>query len=414
MNRHPSPGTRPLAAAVAALALAGAAGQASGAGFTILGVLGPDPDKQLQSVAFSISGDGGVVVGTSSLPDGSTAAFRWTEGTGMTNLGTGSAINGFALGVSADGSVIAGSTDTTAANPNYQEAARWTAAGGPQGLGDLPGGQLHSYATSLSADGSVIVGCGNNAAGTQAVRWNSAGSISLLGNATGVTESCAIDVSADGSTIIGSASLGYTDATFRWTTAGGMTLLAPPAGVTSVASALSADGSVIVGALGSTPQEAFRWTEQSGYVGLGGLLAAGKGQSYASGVSGNGGRVVGSAAALIPGGTGDVTQAFLWTEATGMLRLADLLINAGVTGLDDQWLLESALGISPDGRWVVGTAVEISPQGNSYHVAYRADLSGATVPAPPAVLLLGTGLLAAMVRARCGRRAGKTGGDGWS
>lgn len=50
------------------------------------------------------------------------------------------------------------------------EAFRWTSDGGMVGLGDLPGGRFDSFAIGVSADGSVIVGGGNIADGTEAFR----------------------------------------------------------------------------------------------------------------------------------------------------------------------------------------------------------------------------------------------------
>src|SRR5688500_60556 len=72
-----------------------------------------------------------------------------------------------ALGVSADGKVVVGSSRSS----NGYEAFRWTAAAGMQGLGDLPGGAFASQASGVSADGSVIAGYGTKASGNEAFRW---------------------------------------------------------------------------------------------------------------------------------------------------------------------------------------------------------------------------------------------------
>src|SRR4051794_4152970 len=53
-----------------------------------------------------------------------------------------------AIAVSADGSVVAGSSGSAS---GADEALRWTRAGGIVALGDLPGGDFYSVANSVSA-----------------------------------------------------------------------------------------------------------------------------------------------------------------------------------------------------------------------------------------------------------------------
>ena len=74
----------------------------------------------------------------------------------MTGLGDldGGAFNSFALGVSGDGSVIAGSGTSAAGSESF----RWTATGGMVSIDDLPGGDVFGSAHEVSADGSVISG----------------------------------------------------------------------------------------------------------------------------------------------------------------------------------------------------------------------------------------------------------------
>jgi hypothetical protein len=74
----------------------------------------------------------------------------------LTPLGIDSVGNG----VSGDGAVAVGVSGGYGG-----QAFRWTAAGGMQGLGDLPGGAFSSGAGGVSGDGSVIVGTGASAAG---------------------------------------------------------------------------------------------------------------------------------------------------------------------------------------------------------------------------------------------------------
>jgi probable HAF family extracellular repeat protein len=212
--------------------------------------------------------------------------------------------------VSADGSVIVGSSDRGPA-AGYYEAFRWTAAGGMQGLGDLPGGPFASGASGVSADGSVIVGTStiSDSNKSEAFRWTSGGGMVGMGD------------------------------------------LLPGGGFGSWAGGVSADGSVIVGGSSSASAswgEAFRWTSDGGMVGLG--LLPGAFSTSATGVSGDGSVVVGEISWYPnPGGT------FYWTADGGMRALWDVLLSHGVNPAADGWSsLYSVGGISADGNTIVG------------------------------------------------------------
>ena len=131
-----------------------------------------------------------------------------------------------ANGVSADGSVVVGQSNSTSG----VEAFRWTSVGGMVGLGDLPGGIFRSAATGVSADGSVVVGLGNSASGEEAFRWTSGGGMVGLGDLPGgIFQSQAVDVSADGSVVVGTSESASGPEAFRWTSGGGMVGLGRPA-----------------------------------------------------------------------------------------------------------------------------------------------------------------------------------------
>src|SRR5438093_4900579 len=68
-----------------------------------------------------------------------------------------------AFGVSADGKVVVGSSQSS----NGLEAFRWTATNGIVGLGDLPGGNFYSWASGVSSDSTVVVGSGTSSSGTE-------------------------------------------------------------------------------------------------------------------------------------------------------------------------------------------------------------------------------------------------------
>jgi probable HAF family extracellular repeat protein len=185
----------------------------------------------------------------------------------------------------------------------------------------LFGGTL-SEAADVSGDGRTVVGFvfDNRTNTSSNFRWTALGTAIRSGNYTPLPA-----VSGDGSVAVGgyfhSNPLGSFEA-FRWTADGMFEGLGDlPGGPTapqSQALDVSADGSVIVGeATTSIGNEAFRWTRQTGMVGIGQLPAGATG-SAAFGVSSDGAVIVGEANA-----TGR-PQAFRWTAETGMVGLGFL------------------------------------------------------------------------------------------
>ncbi|MFT3685590.1 MAG: hypothetical protein QM783_11785 [Phycisphaerales bacterium] len=104
--------------------------------------------------ALACSADGSVVVGKADTADGN-HAFRWTAAQGYQDLGVfpGGTLS-VAWDVSPDGAVIVGSsTDGTGA----QRPFRWTAAGGMVQIA-TPSNVVGAIAYGVSADGATIVG----------------------------------------------------------------------------------------------------------------------------------------------------------------------------------------------------------------------------------------------------------------
>jgi uncharacterized membrane protein len=205
--------------------------------------------------------------------------------------------------------------------------------------------------------------------------------------------SVASDVSGDGSVVVGASG----SEAFRWTSSGGMVGLGdlPGGRFDSLAYGVSHDGSVVVGAgtpfgeveFGFEIQEAFRWTWDRGMVGLGDL-PGGALNSVAFAVSGDGSVVVGQ-------GSGESGyEAFIWDETNGMRSLTRLLVDE--FGLDlTGWTLTRASGVSDDGLTVVGYVQ--NPSG--YLEAWIA-----TIPEPSTHLLVAVGLVwLAVMRRKHGR-----------
>ena len=152
-------------------------------------------------------------------------------------------------------------------------------------------------------------------------------------------------VSADGSVVVGAIErddgfLGM----FRWTTAGGLSDL----GV-GVGQAVSRDGATLVGdRFNGTVSRAVRWTADAGVVELGQLPGAGApGTAGSTGydVSADGAVIVGLGYNNIPGGP--PFRGFRWTAATGMTTLGDL---------PGGFNFSVARSISDDGQISVGSS----------------------------------------------------------
>jgi probable HAF family extracellular repeat protein len=173
-------------------------------------------------------------------------------------------------------------------------------------------------------------------------------------------ESASTAVSADGSTVVGRSISGSGYEAFRWTSGGGMVglgYLPPFAGpFGSLAQAASADGSVVVGISDGIANYAFRWT--SG----GPMVAVGTDYWYANDVSADGSVIVGEGSP--PGGT--FTQAYRYTSG-GTTWLGHLPGDVASYGL----------GVSADGNVIVGPSLHSPIPGGSQ--AYRWTPGGGMV-----------------------------------
>lgn len=227
---------------------------------------------QPYSTALGVNANGSVVVGASYYATLSglnvNEAFRWTSGD-MVGLGFLSTAYAYptstAAGVSGDGSIVVGSSSADASG--HTEAFRWTSSGGMVGLGYLnpTAAAPASSATAISSDGSTIVGRSLDAnSKTQAMMWTSSGGMVGLGflstNASYTIMSVANAVNANGAVIVGWSYLpvgaSNVQAGFRWTSATGMqsiVSLLTNAGVPTTgwtlraAVGVSSDGQYIVG-----------------------------------------------------------------------------------------------------------------------------------------------------------------------
>jgi probable HAF family extracellular repeat protein len=361
------------------------AGRVLGAEFRLLPKLRPSDEF---SDAWAVSADGNTVAGVSFNNTNGYEAVRWTSA-GVESLGAGQPSE--AYGVSADGSVIVGRRPIGAAST---EAFRWTASGGLVALGDLPGGIFASGARDISADGSVIVGASSSDRGSEAFRWTTATGLVGLGLSPQGFRTIATGVSADGSVVVGN---GRTvpdpttgDQAFRWTAQTGIVALGdlPGGGLFSEAHDVSADGSVIVGR-GTTDLptfSAFRWTEATGMVALPGVPNVGP-FSVAEGVSANGNVIVGGVPAMV------------WDPFHSTRLLRDILIEQGIE-LGD-WNPVVARAVSYDGEVIAG--VVRSPTFGDQGFVVRLN-PGTFIPEPSTFFLGALAFFAILAVVRCSRR----------
>jgi probable HAF family extracellular repeat protein len=150
--------------------------------------------------ATALSADGCVAVGHDNSANGY-EAFRWVAGQGIQGLGDlpGGDFWSEATAVSADGQVVVGYSKTATGN----RAFRWEAGLGMVELAVLPGA-TQSYAWGISADGSVIVGSSNG----RPVQWTAAAGMAPLDVAHPEQYGSAYATSPDGTTTVGTATAG--------------------------------------------------------------------------------------------------------------------------------------------------------------------------------------------------------------
>jgi len=231
------------------------------------------------------------------------------------------------------------------------------------GTGDLPGGSVFGEPFGASLDGSIVIGQSASEEGTQAFRWTAETGMVGMGDLPGGNfQSRALAISNDGQVIVGdSVSSREIDGTvwtsaeaFRWTEETGMVgLLDLPGGIfVSSAFGISGNGSVLVGesgAPGNSPganRVPVKWTKSEGWVDLGEFLddeaqPDGRRNGIAYDASFDGSVIVGRA-----------HTSFVWTEESGIRTLQGVMADANIdlTG----WSNLQVSAISDNGKIVVG------------------------------------------------------------
>ena len=389
-----------LAVAAGLLGLAGA-GPASAqavleAGFSGLGSL---PDAAQGSTAFDLSADGLVAVGVASSGASVREAWRWTETLGIQGLGflPGESTS-TAASVSADGAFIAGWSGP--------EAFRWSIAG-LEPVATAIAGEVQVVA--ISEDGGTIVGDHLDLDAFEGIswRWRSGTGIDTSFHFPVEDLFSFLNTSADGEIVAGAGGVPDDTEVFRYTDAGTTSLPSlPVTGSTCQCGSrpygMSGDGSAVVG---FSHGEAFRWTEASGTLGVGfvfdGIPQDVDAQlSTARDVSADGSVVVGYGEALFSG----QSRAFVWTPATGIRDLREVLVLLGLGPDLSGWQLTEAVAVSADGRTILGNGVGPSGKPEAWiavvPVIPAPEVALPTLDATTLGLLVGLLLL-------CGRRGSR-------
>ena len=277
--------------------------------------------------------------------------YRWTAADGFVDLGAGDPLNA-SVGISADGTTIAA---TIMGSDGFSTPGRWRASTGWIDLGHLPKGcemdGNWGSGYSLNHDGSIVVGLAWYCPGAQGFRWIEGKGIRALSHPKGAS-SRASAISADGSTIVGfyeHPKQGFRRAV-RWTPKADLfTGVMTPGEATGV----SADGSQIVGqAWDDSGAHAFYYTDAAGVISLGTVSGIPSDQSIANGVSEKG-KVVGWSGDPFFG----VPEAFVWNAArpTGKMRSLKKVLTQAGADIPAGIYLTTALTISADGSTIVGT-----------------------------------------------------------
>ncbi|WP_186767282.1 autotransporter domain-containing protein [Devosia ginsengisoli] len=298
-------------------------------------------------------------------------------------------------GLSGDGSVVVGST---VFEHGLSRAFRWTNGGVPQDLGSLIDSETRSYsgATGVSGDGSRVVGWSNRdeLSNRGAFIWVSGATGGVSHNeqmfqlvAADTAETNARAISDNGNFVVGTYQRvldGFVyQRAMRWDVTDIETSgpqdgvpLGNLGGTTSWASAVSGDGTQVVGTstIADGRARAFLWTE-GGTGGVEGNLqmrdlgTLGGNESRAEGISSNGHYVVGSSEPA----AGSRSIAFRWSEEDGMVSVAGLLADEGVD--IGSWILKVARDVSDDGQVIVGT-MNVGDDERAYLVRLNADGPG--------------------------------------
>lgn len=273
------------------------------------------------------------------------AGLHWDSNAGLTDIGH-LIIPGYGpnhttevSGMSADGSVLVGSSSSYGNSWSKTQAYRWTQQGGFTPLVDIS--VAWSHAAGVSEDGRIIAGSISVETGQHAVLWRDGQEFLRLDSGTSFSA-----ISRNGLWVTGVQAEADNVRPFRWSADTGLIFLGAGADG-CYGRAISDNGNIVVGqGSGILP---FYWSALGGMKMLGSITPGDQG--YATALSADGKTVV---------GTFSSSGAFIWTEGKGMCALKDLLQTE--PGLDlHEWDLRGAWAVSRDGRVIAGNGHKSKP-----------------------------------------------------
>jgi uncharacterized membrane protein len=291
-------------------------------------------------------------------------AAIWSREEGLVGLGiVPGAASMFPRGISADGSVVVGSSNLGAIGGiAIQEAFRWNKETGLRSLGSLPN-YTSSLALAASDNGSTVVGYSYDPSSTAASlpwTWTAGTGMSPLPLPQGATSATLRDTSSDGSVILGNCVVRGVTHSFIWDRVNGFEMITNTQSSGHVlAKRLSSDGTTVFGQLNGNNGVPFLWTREEGVVPLPGLPAAQSGFTYD--VTRDGSIIVGE----LFSDAGDTVHPFVWDQQHGTQNVRQILIdqhgflNADLPPFRGLWQIsEDAMSlvvgnISPSRYWAV-------------------------------------------------------------
>lgn len=331
------------------------------------------------TAVFNITPNGQVAVG---VADG--VVYRWTAATGAVGISSADYNNTFTAGVSSDGNTIVSSMLNGASGK--QEGSVWHSGSGWSFIGGFADGGVDnslSTAYDVSGDGNQVVGLAwHPSYKAEGFSWTQGGGMVGLGRPV-VQSSRASAISRDGSTVVGfyeSDTQGVRQPV-RWVNGGAPDLFLGES-ESGEAMKTNSDGSVIVGYnwQPGVGQRAFMFDGSVHYLGV---LPEHETnfdpRSIANAVSDNG-IVVGWS-----GGDpfwGDPEEGFVWTQQGGMVNAHTYLASLGIN-VPSNLMLNTITSISADGTTLGGQALDLNTFQSSSWIAT------APVPEPASIAALG-------------------------
>jgi probable HAF family extracellular repeat protein len=309
-------------------------------------------DTRSEALPADLSDSGAVVAGGF---NGGRGAFYW-----MPTAGTVFAGGVTADGVSGDGRTIVGWANDSR---GIQQAAIWLRATewrllGSFGPSATPCDAYLSSATDVSRDGQVVVGYAYSGCTAHAFRWQESTGMIDLGSSVSGRPTVAHAVSADGSVVVGSqtSTEGFNQGT-KWVD-GRQELVPGPDGFVGTAMAANNDGAVIVGRICRPPfaadQSAWVWRPRNGTTCLPAprrRVSPGPVIILEAAATSDDGQVIGGSQNV--GGSVD-SDAVIWIDGQPAY-LKEFLQTNGVPDAFRTWVNTGTItGISPDGRILVG------------------------------------------------------------